>query len=207
MPMVRLTAFLAAVCLIAGTCRAEAAGWQVISQPQQGEIARQAVDGSAYPRIRIRTTFAAPPPELFSLVNDYDGFPDFVPNVRTSRVVHVDGHTQWIFHHLHLPGPVADRVYLLASSDAGSRPEENFYRVEWHLADRVFPDIDLSAGVQPERLNGHWIIEPGPRPGTARAEYAIHSEPGGLLPAWLVTGMSVRYVQQLVDAIRTRLAQ
>jgi hypothetical protein len=205
--LMRLVACLLPALLVAKVTIADVAGWVMISCAEQGGIYHQRVAGSAYPRIMIRTTFEAPPVDVYRLVNDYDRFAAFVPNVKESRVVYAEGQTQWVYHHLQFPGPVADRVYLLESSDAGSRMDDAVYRIAWRLSDRNFADVDLTSGVRPDGFTGHWLIEPGDRPGTSRAEYVIHSEPGGLIPAWLVTRMSDRYVRQLVDAIRQELVR
>ena len=40
---------------------------------------------------------------------------------------------------------------------------------------------------------------------STEAHYAVHSDPGGIVPGWLVTGMTERYIQQVVEAVRHRL--
>lgn len=179
--------------------------WLPVRKFPEGTIFHRRTELSAYSWVMIRTTFAAPPEEVFALVNDYDRFAGFIPNVAESRVVLTEGHSRLVYHHLHFPGPVTDRVYLMESSDASSRPDVHDYRIEWQLSGRMVAGVDLSGGVRPNAFSGFWQLKQGALPGTTDAEYAIYSDPGGLVPAWLATTMTDRYVRQLVSAIRLRL--
>jgi hypothetical protein len=78
--------------------------------------------------------------------------------------------------------------------------------VEWVLSDEIFPGVDLSAGVRPQAFAGFWEIQPGRDADSTEARYAVHSDPGGLVPGWLVSTMTDRYAIQVVQAIRARLA-
>ena len=180
-------------------------GWRLIETTVAGKIYHRAVEGSSIPRAMIVATFDAPPERVHVVVVDYEHFAEFIPNVFTSRVVAHEGNAQWVYHHLRFPGPVADRVYLIRSTSREHRSRQPYYRVEWALDDRPFPDIDLSVGVQPDAFSGSWELRSIGNPNTTEGRYAVHSEPGGLIPAWLVTRMTDRYIQQVVEAVRQRL--
>jgi len=122
-----------------------------------------------------------------------------------SRVLDDDGVARWVYHQLHVPGPAADRVYVLKSTLIASGPR--YWRVEWALSDREFPGLDRAAGIRPRQLSGFWEIEPAVATGGARARYALRIDPGGLVPAWLARRMTDRYVQQVVAAFRRRLGE
>ena len=112
---------------------------------------------------------------------------------------------QWVFHHLHFGGPAADRVYVIESSDVASRPPEQHYRVEWKLSDRHFPVLDRAAGVRPDAFSGFWDLRPLDGGTATQAVYDVHSDPGGMIPGWLVTAMTDRYIQHVITALRRRL--
>ena len=192
--------------LLAGGIQAAQDEWQLVKETRAGYLYHRESEHSSIPWTMITARFSASPERVHAIVTDYDHFSEFIPNVSESRIVQDKGSEQWVYHHLHFPGPIADRSYVIVSTDRGSRPDEGYYRVEWVLWDDAFPDIDLSAGVRPLAFTGFWEIQPGRDAGSTEARYAVHSDPGGLVPGWLVSTMTDRYAGQVVQAIRERLA-
>jgi ribosome-associated toxin RatA of RatAB toxin-antitoxin module len=193
---------------IAGTVtQAVQAPWQVLGDTLQGRLYHRRIEGSSIPEALIETRFDASPARVHALVTDYGHFAEFIPDVAESRVLRRAGDTQWVFHRLHFGGPVTDRVYVIESSDASSRPQLNYYRVDWKLSDRHFPGLEGGAGVRPRSFTGFWELRPSGGGRGTEARYAVHSDPGGLIPDWLVVKMTDRYLQQVVAAVRRRLAE
>lgn len=181
--------------------------WLPVRQSDAGTLYRRCREDSDLPEVMIRTRFQAPPGRVFAVVTDYDRFAEFIPHVRVSRVLdsQADG-TRWVYHQLHFPAPVADRVYVIRSQDRASRPAGGYYRVEWALAEREFSILQDAAGVQPVAFSGFWELAPADGGKATDARYSVHSDPGGLVPDWLVARMTGRYMEQVVAAIRQRLA-
>jgi len=194
------------VWLLAGGIQAAQDEWQLVKETRAGYLYHRESKDSSIPWTMITARFAASPERVHAIVTDYDHFSEFIPNVSESRIVQDTGNEQWVYHHLHFSAPVADRSYVIVSTDRGSRPQDGHYRVEWVLSDRIFPGVDLSAGVQPLAFAGFWELQPGGDAGSTEARYAVHSDPGGLVPGWLVSIMTDRYAGQVVQAIRERLA-
>lgn len=184
-----------------GDCRE----WHGARQTEQGTLLHRCVGDSLIDEVMIETRLLANPDRVYALVNDYDAFEEFIPNVVDSRVLEKQGLVQWVYHHLQFPGPVADRVYVMKSS--GMALGAQHWRVNWALSDREFPHPAVTEGIRPQQLSGFWEIESGERPGLTSARYAVHMDPGGRIPAWLVMRMTDRYVQQVVEAIRRRLEE
>jgi len=206
----RFTVFCCFLCMSLTTGAGEVTGtdappWRMIADTPQGRLYHRAVEGSSLPEAMIVTRLNAPPARVHALVTDYDRFAEFIPNVSESRVLRQEGSRQWVFHHLHFGGPAADRVYVIESSDVASRPPEQHYRVEWKLSDRHFPVLDRAAGVRPAAFSGFWDLRPLDGGTATQAVYDVHSDPGGIIPDWLVTRMTDRYIQQVIMALRRRL--
>jgi hypothetical protein len=182
----------------------DAPGWVPVAVTPAGRIYHRDLQASPVPMIMIATMFKAPPARVHAVVTDYDHFAEFIPNVLESRVLTREGSHQWVFHHLHLPGPVADRVYVFMSTDS-PWPAQSGYRVEWHLSERQFPGVDASAGIRPQWFSGFWELRPAADGAATEARYAVHSDPGGYIPAWLVARMTDRYVEQVIEAVAERL--
>lgn len=178
--------------------------WVPVAETGAGRIYHRDVEASPVPMVMIGAKLEAAPARVHTVVTDYDRFAEFIPHVLESRVLAREGNHQWVFQHLHFAGPVADRAYVLRSSEVKSAAESG-YRVEWRLAGRRFPAADLQAGVRPRRLSGFWELRPSAEGAATEARYALHSDPGGLIPAWLVTRMTDRYVEQVIEAVRERL--
>ncbi len=182
-------------------------GWTPVETTVAGKIYHRAVEGSSIPRAMIVATFDVPPERVHAVVVDYEHFAEFIPNVFKSRIVAREGNVQWVYHHLQFPGPIADRVYLIRSTSSEHRSRQPYYRVEWMLDERPFPDIDLAAGVRPDMFSGPWELRSIGNSNTTEGRYAVHVEPGGFIPGWLVTGMTDRYIQQVMAAVRQRLEE
>lgn len=183
----------------------DADGWRLVETVAAGQIYHREVEGSSVPWAMLVTTFDTPPERVHAVVVDYDHFAEFIPNVFKSRVMAHEGRTQWVYHHLKFFAPITDRIYLIRSTDRECRVQQPCYRVEWALDDRSFQDIDISAGIQPNAFSGFWELRSTDKPNRTEGRYAVHSEPGGFIPGWLVTRMTDRYIQQVVEAIRERL--
>jgi hypothetical protein len=180
--------------------------WLAVGESPQGRLYHHQIDGSSIPEALIETRFDAPPECVYALVTDYGHFAQFIPDVAESRVLLQAGDTRWVFHRLHFGGPVADRVYVIEISDAASRPRMDYYRVDWKLSDRNFPGVYDGAGVVPRSFSGFWELRPVEGGRGTEARYAVHSDPGGFIPAWLVVKMTDRYIPQVIAAVRRRLA-
>ena len=180
-------------------------GWGQVERTAAGQMYHREVTGSPIPWVMIVASFKSTPERVHQLVTDYDHFPEFIPNVRQSRVLERQGNQQWVYHHLVFPAPVSDRAYVIKSTDSAGHPAQPYYRVDWQLDKRSFPGIDLTAGIRPEVFTGFWELRAVAGSNTTVAYDAVHREPGGCIPGWLVTTMTERYVQQVVDAVRSRL--
>lgn len=176
--------------------------WQALRDTSEGRLYHRCRPDSALDEIMIETHLPAAPERLYALVNDYGAFAGFIPDVAESRVLAREGAVQWLYHRLRLPPPLADRAYILEST-AGTEPAA--WRVAWQLSGREFPGVIPDGTVRPDRLSGFWEIAADGDPQRSKARYAVHVEPGGHLPGWLVRRMTERYVQRVVAAIRARL--
>jgi hypothetical protein len=179
--------------------------WQLVSETRAGRIYHRNVEGSSIPMAMIVTQFESSPAKLHALVTDYDHFEEFIPNVVESRVIRASEGFQWVFHHLHFPGPVADRVYVFRSQKQLRRNREGWFRVTWQLEAGMLAEVDTARGITPESFSGFWDLRPLGDGMAVEARYAVHSDPGGYIPGWLVVKMTDRYLQQVVTAVRDRI--
>ena len=182
------------------------AGWLAVSERGGLRLYNRAVPGAALPAALARVHIAVPPARLFAVITDYDHFAEFVPYVVRSRVVHREGGLRRVSQQLHFPGPVADRHYVIESRDTITSSPQQRWRVEW----RLIPESDFpepgEKGITPIVFTGYWELTPVFGGAATDAIYSLHFDPGGALPAWLVTFAMNRYLPKVIDAVRARAA-
>jgi len=180
------------------------AGWYPVSERGGLRLYNRAVPGAAVPAALVTVRIEVPPARLFSVITDYDRFAEFVPYVVRSRVVHREDGLRRVSQHMRFPGPLADRHYDIESRDSYTSFPQEHWRVEWHLV----PERDLpasgEAGITPTAFTGYWELAPVTGGAATEAIYSLHFDPGGALPAWLVTFAMNRYLPKVIDAVRTR---
>ena len=182
------------------------AGWQPVSERGGTRLYNRAVPGAAVPAALARVRIEVPPARLFAVITDYDRFAEFVPYVVRSRVVYRKNGLRRVSQHLRFPGPVADRHYVIESRDSYTPLPQEHWRIEWRLVpepNRPAPD---EAGITPAAFTGYWELTPVSGGAATDAIYSLHFDPGGALPAWLVTFAMNRYLPKVIDAVRARAA-
>lgn len=180
------------------------AGWQPVSERDGLRLYNRAVPGAAVPGALARVHIEVPPARLFAVITDYDRFAEFVPYVIRSRVVHREDGLRRVSQHLRFPRPVADRHYVIESRDSVTPFPQERWRVEWHLVPDTYRPAADEAGITPAMFTGYWELAPASGGTATDAIYSLHFDPGGALPAWLVTLAMNRYLPKVIDAVRTR---
>jgi hypothetical protein len=177
--------------------------WELSAQTPLAAIYQPVNSTGSPPGALVRIQWDADPDLLFEIIWDYEHFADFIPNVKSSRILAKQADRVWVYQQLHLPGPARDRHYVLVSNTAQSNPLQHHYRVEWNLSTQYpLPDDDLK--VTPEHFRGCWKIEAHTPRGLA-ASYWIELQPGGLLPRWVTQAALRHYVTDLMTALHQRL--
>lgn len=182
------------------------AGWQPVSERGGLRLYNRIVPGAAVPAALARVRIEVPPARLFAVITDYDRFAEFVPYVVHSRMVYRENGLRRVSQHLRFPGPVADRHYVIESRDSYAPSPRERWRVEWHLVPETNrPPLD-GEGITPTAFTGYWELTPVSGGAATDAIYSLHFDPGGALPAWLVTFAMNRYLPKVIDAVHARAA-
>jgi ribosome-associated toxin RatA of RatAB toxin-antitoxin module len=182
------------------------AGWYPVSERGGLRLYNRAVPGVAVPAALARVRIEVPPARLFSVITDYDRFAEFVPYVTYSQVVYREDGLRRVSQHLRFPGPVADRHYVIESRDSYTRFPRERWRVEWRLVPETNQPAPDEAGITPAAFTGYWELTAVSGGAATDAFYSLHFDPGGALPAWLVTFAMNRYLPKVIDAVRERAA-
>ena len=178
---------------------AEAPGdWRFERQARDVELWQRAVPASAYPQLQARGRLPAAPVRVYRTISDYDRFAEFIPQVEYSHILRRQGRETWVYQRLGLPGPLADRHYVLRIEDLPG------HTIRWRLAEDE--PLPAAAGrvLRPAAFTGSWELVAAGN-GSTEARYTVHVDPGGQLPRWLALPAMERYVIDVMAAVRARL--
>lgn len=180
-------------------------GWHFVSERHGTRVFNRSWAGSPIPEVLARVVIHVPPKRLYAVITDYDHFTEFLPYVTSSRILRREGEIRFVHQRLHLPAPLADRYYTIASTQV--RLPENIFRVEWHIV----PDSGVTTpgeeGLIPSAFSGFWELTPNEDGTVTHAVYSIRFDPGGAVPSWLATLAMNRYVPKVVEAVRAKAMQ
>jgi hypothetical protein len=132
---------------------------------------------------------------LFSVITDYD-HAEFVRTLRAAGGASEDG-LRRVSQHLRF-GPLADAIMSAAATLHVSRRNTGASNGAWLGG-------TSRAREYPYSFTGYWELAPVSARGYQR-DLFVHFDPGGALPAWLVTFAMNRYLPKVIDAVRARAA-
>ncbi len=158
--------------------------------------------GSGINEVLALTKMERPASRLFAVVSGYPHYPLFMPYVIKSEVLQENENKVWVFQELDFPWPISNRYYTIELTTNKEQSAQGHYLISWTLAQTAQESI-ASKGVKLERDDGHWLFCTLGENQTF-VEYYIHSNPGGILPSWVVNEANTRAVPEVLKAVRQR---
>lgn len=189
----------------AGRAQPIGQGWKPVKEIEGIRIFHRRINGSAYPQAMARTVFGAPPQRVHAVVSDYDHFADFIPYVLESKTLGRREGIRWVYQRLRFPGPISDRRYIIRIEDLLGQARHGYYRVQWRLAANGTHPVPDGPGVVPTIMSGFWDLRPAADGTQTDATYVVHLDPGGMLPAWLISFAADRHLSKVMAAVRDRV--
>jgi Polyketide cyclase / dehydrase and lipid transport len=191
----------------AGPAGAVAEGdWTLVRRVDAVDLYRRPVKDSDMPALQAHTRFRAPVGDVFRVISDYDHFAGFIPLVSESRVVDKEARATWVYQRLGLPLPFTDRHYIIKVVDDRHAPATGVIDVAWQVDRLRSLSLPPNGALLPDAFSGSWHLEALAGQADCDAVYSLHVEPGGTVPTWLFVGVIERYVIQVMDAVRNRIA-
>lgn len=148
----------------------------------------------------------APPEVVFNVINDFDHYPDFMPYVKESRVLSRKNDSEVITYARIAPPFVNERDYpLKVRMTRGIPMNGGIFKTEWTASPEAHPEIE---GVVRVKLNeGSWRGEPLDDGKRTRLTYTLLTNPGGLIPAFVVNLSNTVAIPKLFKAVMKRSAE
>lgn len=159
----------------------------------------------------------APAEECFKVVGEFEQYPEFMPYVKYSEIVHQEKINNFknIYHVFFILDPplVSTRYYTLKLVNEKS-PEgrPGAFRCQWTQELGVYKKtpsdfkFDPDAGIEIKFNNGYWLFEPLKQGKRTRVTYYLWTNPGGKLPIWIANKANAVSLPDLWESIKGRLA-
>jgi hypothetical protein len=148
----------------------------------------------------------APPEVVFNVLSDFEHYPEFMPYVEESRVLSRKGESELVTYARIAPPLVSERDYpLKVRLTRGSPSNGNVFKVEWTPSPDSWPEME---GVVRVKLNeGSWHVAPLEGGQRARLTYTVLTNPGGLIPDFVISMSNTIAIPELFKAIKKRAAE
>lgn len=145
----------------------------------------------------------AAPEVVFRVLCDFEHYPEFMPYVEESRVLSRNGENEVITYARVAPPFVSKRDYpLRVRLTRGSDENGGVFMLEWVPSPASWPEVK---GIVRVRLNeGAWVVEPQDGGRRTRLTYRLLTNPGGLIPDFVVSLSNTIAIPELFEAVQKR---
>ncbi len=181
------------------------AGWEVIARRDGIVVSRRLVEGRAFPQLLAVGDVPGTPQEVLAILLDVPAHVKWFPDSMESRTVRrLDSWRSITYSRNDAPWPVSDREVVVENavnwSGAPSKLVVTFHAV-------AAPAVPRARGtVRMQKATGSYTIEDSGG-GRSIVRYELDADPGGSLPAWLVTVQSTRNPLGAIAGLRARLGE
>ena len=194
---------LLAVLLLVAGAQADEAGWQRVAEHDGIVIERRTDDGPSVHEVRATTRSALSPAAIMATLWKHDEYVQFVPYLKRLDVLRDEGDAKLVYEQLRVP-LLKDRDLTLRVTRTFS-PATGAYEVTSVAAPGEGPR-ESSAYVRVRTNVGRWRLEPTAEGGTA-VTYVLRTDPGGLVPAWIINAAQKEVTAKFVRAMLDRAQQ
>jgi ribosome-associated toxin RatA of RatAB toxin-antitoxin module len=198
----RHAAFLLFGVLVLGSVgRAHASEWQTLSDRDGVLVERRSHTGSEFYEVRATTESPLSPAAIFETIWRQREHPQFVPYLKRLELLSDSGDERLTYEQVAVP-LARDRDYTIRLRKRVDQ-EAQRYEIVFAIANEAGPPPDGSH-VRVAQIRGRWLIEPGRDGRGARVRYEVLSDPGGIIPSWVVNRVQGEAAASLVRAMLQR---
>ncbi len=166
-------------------------------------VERRAHAGSGFYEVRATTSSSLSPAAIFETIWRQREHPQFVPYLKRLDLLSDTGDERLSYEQVSVP-LARDRDYTVRLRKRVDK-EAQRYEIVFASANEAGPPPNGSH-VRVAQIHGRWLIELGPERKGAQITYEVLSEPGGVIPSWVVNRVQGDAAASLVRAMlhRTR---
>jgi hypothetical protein len=179
-------------------------GWEQIADKDGVKVYRRSVPGSRLKSMRGIGVVQAPPATVALVLLDDDHATEWVDSLAESRVVRTLGPRDYIeYNHVAMPAFVRDREFITHVSMSVD-PVKSVAYIRSQPADDA--SIAHSKIIRGE-LSGTYELQAIDGGKSTLLTIELHSDPRGLIPAWVVNLFQKDWARQTIAGIRKQVAK
>lgn len=146
--------------------------------------------GQSKGRVGAAILIDAPVEQVWNVLLDCRHAPDFIPGLKNCRVLHSEGDTETIEHHVKFSWLIPEVTYT--------------FRANY----RVYERIDFKRiGGDLKEIEGSWVLQSMGEENQTIVVYSVYLDPGFFIPQWLVNFTLRGDLPRLMKSIRDRVSE
>src|SRR5215470_17606482 len=178
-------------------------GWKLSADAKEVIIYSRPHADSRLKEFKAIGAIDAPSYAVDAFIYDFENYPKFMPYTLDCRLLQHEGDSMIGYQRLS-PKICEDRDYTLRVwKKSWPGPKGLTYLSQWETANELGP-AEQKGIVRVKVCNGTWLLEPD-GPAKTRATYAIYSDTGGVIPAFIANHASLTAIKKLYTAIRNQV--
>jgi hypothetical protein len=178
-------------------------GWKLAADTKEVIIYSRPHGDSRLQEFKATGSIDASTYAVRAVIDDFENYPKFMPYTSECRLLKREGDSMIGYQRLS-PKICEDRDYTLRVWKKSSPgPQGLRYLSQWAAANELGP-AEQKGVVRVKVCNGAWLLEPD-GPAKTHATYAIYSDTGGVIPAFIANHGSLTAIKKLYAAIRKQV--
>jgi hypothetical protein len=176
--------------------------WKLNTEKDGIKVYTSIVPESKIKAVKVEGTFNATQAQLVALLMDVNTAADWIYHTKSSVLVKQVSPTElYYYSEINLPWPTANRDFV-AHLTVTQNPETRIVTIEGPVVSGFV--AQKQGVVRITDANGKWMITPIGN-DRVKVEYAIHLDPGGSLPSWLVNMFAAEGPIKIFKGIKLQL--
>ena len=173
--------------------------WELEKDSKGIKVYTRPVKGSDVKEFKAYTYINATPDKLLKVINDANGFKDWIDKVDYSKSLsHPNNNTFIVYIQLGMPIGVTDRDMVL--KNVVKKLKGGGYKIEVTSVYDKYPEQEDFVRIK--KAYGYWLLIP--EKGKTKIVYQFYSDPAGSLPTWIVNMFLVDGPYNTLKALREK---
>ena len=184
--------------------RLEQEGWKEHFKDDEITVYNRTTPDSDIREVLATTVFTTHSKDIFNTLSDYPQYIEFMPYVEKSTVIKQNENSTILFQLLNFPLPISDRYFVIELTSITDN--NNNHKISWTLASEI-NDAPTEDGIALEKDDGYWKLCQIKASNSTYIEYFIHTDPGGIIPTWIVNRANSKAVPDVLRALNKRVIE
>ncbi|MFC1601983.1 SRPBCC family protein [Pseudomonadota bacterium] len=176
-------------------------GWEEHFKDDEITVYNRTASDSDIREVLATTVFTIPAKDIFNTLSDYPKYVEFMPYIEKSTVIKQNENSTTLFQLLNFPLPISDRYFVIELTSITDSNKN--HKISWTLASEVNTP-QAESGIALIKDDGYWKLCSIQSNNSTYIEYFIHTDPGGIIPTWIVNQVNSQAVPDVLRALNER---